>query len=97
MTTALKDFFVRRTPKISLVGVILRAESGFSRTIVGKSTFRTNNNTDSANFRYTANKKYRLYYERNASESRLALALKYAFPHLIQNILLLKLNEMLFS
>ena len=26
-----KSFFVRRTPKVRLVGVVLRAESGFSR------------------------------------------------------------------
>ena len=65
----------------------------FYRTSAAKSTFRTQNGTDSANFRYTENKKYRSYHVRNvfnrASESLLASALKYAFPHLIRNILLL--------
>ena len=46
------------------------------RTSGGKSTFRTQNDTDSANFRYRENKKYRSYHVR-----------KYAFPHLMRNIL----------
>ena len=33
----------------------------FYRTSAGKSTFRTQNDNDSANFRYTANKKYHSY------------------------------------
>ena len=45
-------FFVRRTPKVRLVGVIFCAESWFSRT---------QNYTDSANYRYTANKKNRSF------------------------------------
>ena len=47
----------------------------FYRTSSGKSTFRAQNDTDSANFRYRANKKY------------------HWFPHLIQNILFLHLNQ----
>ena len=90
---------MRRIAKVSLVGVILRAESRFSRTSARKSTVRTQNDTDSANFRYTANKKYRSYHVRNVfnrvSESRLALALKYAFPHLERNILLLNSFKMI--
>ena len=63
-----KIFYVRRTPKVSLVGVILRAEIWFSRTSAGKfevcvkPTFRMQNDTNSANFRYIANKKYRSYH-----------------------------------
>ena len=65
-------YFVRCIPKVSQAGVVLRAESSFSvhlkfhRTSPGKSTFRTQNDTDSANFRYTANEKYhyRTWYER---------------------------------
>ena len=41
-------YFVRYIPKVSRVGVVLRA---------GKSTFRTQNDTDCANFRYTVDKK----------------------------------------
>ena len=37
----------------------------FSRTSPGKSTFRTQNDTNSANFWYTANKKYPSYHVRN--------------------------------
>ena len=51
-----KKFFVCCTPKVCLVGVILHAESSFYHTSAGKSTFRTQNDTDSANFRYTAKK-----------------------------------------
>ena len=120
--------FVRRTPKVSRVGIVLRAESWFSRTSAvkfpvcgkwkqtwkfyltsaGKSTFRAQNDTDKPNIRCTANKKYRLYHVRNVlnrasksrrgprrhgsfvspqPSSRLVLALIYAFPHLIRNIL----------
>ena len=81
-TLSWKPFFVRRTPKVSLVGIFLRVKSLFSRssavrissvrkikatlkfyrTSAGKSIFRTQNDTDSANFRYTANKKYRSYH-----------------------------------
>ena len=39
------------------------------------------NDTNSANIRYTANKKYRSYQVRTRS------CVKYAFPHLIRNIL----------
>ena len=76
-------FFVRRTAKVCIVGIVLRTESWFSlitavkccvqiiwinlkfyHTSAGK-TFRTQNDTDSANFWYTANKKYRSYHVRN--------------------------------
>ena len=50
-----KLFFIRCTPKVSLVGVVLRTESLFSRTSAKKSTFRTQNGIDSTNYRYTAN------------------------------------------
>ena len=43
----------------------LSAYFKFYRNSVGKLTFRAQNNTDSANFRYTANKKYRSYHVRN--------------------------------
>ena len=126
------DFFARLAPKISLVGVVLRAESRFSHTsavifpLWETSTSRTQNDTNWAKlkkeyaeyvpklhhkfwlkldglfiseltspyksrvitssiyckFRYTANKKYRSYQVRNVFQR--ALALKYAFPHLIQ-------------
>ena len=56
-----KIFFVLCTLKVSLAGIVLHEESWFSRTSAGKSTFCTLNDTDSANFRYTANKKYRSY------------------------------------
>ena len=50
-----KYLFVRCTSKDSLLDVVLRAESWFSvhlkfsRTSAGKSTFRMQNDTDSAN------------------------------------------------
>ena len=62
-----KYFFVRRTSKVILVCVALRAKSWFSRTstvkfwVCGKSTFRTQNGTESANFWYKANKNIVLY------------------------------------
>ena len=49
-------FFVRCIPKVRWVGVILRVESWFSRTSVGKSTFRKQNETNKANFRCTLDK-----------------------------------------
>ena len=70
---------------------LLRAKSWFFSTSAGKSTFSTQNDADSANFRYTADKRNRSYHVRRYEESRplsrLALALKYALPHLIRNIL----------
>ena len=48
-------FFVHHTSNVNLVGVVLCVEKF---KVGGKSTFRTQNDTDSANFRYTANKKY---------------------------------------
>ena len=57
-----KSTFVRRTPKVSFVGVVLRAESLFSRTsavkfqVCGKSAFGMQNETDKANFKCTADK-----------------------------------------
>ena len=71
------------------------AEKSTYRTSAEKSTFRTQNETDLASYRLSSNKKNRSYHVRNvlnrADESRqgprFALALKYAFPHLIRNIL----------
>ena len=57
-------FFVRYIPKVSRIDVVLRAQSWFSahlkfyRTNPGKSTFRTQNDTDKANFQFAADKKY---------------------------------------
>ena len=57
-----KHLFIRLTPKVSLVGVVLRAQTWFSehlkfyRTSAGKSTFHTQNDTDKANFRCKADK-----------------------------------------
>ena len=69
----------------------MRTNLKFYGTGAGKSSFRMINDTVSANFQYTANKKYRSFHVRNVfpggSELRLALALKYAFPHLIWNVL----------
>ena len=70
--------FVRLTPKVSLVGIVLRAESWFVDGLfkfsahlkfygisAGKSSYRSQNDTDSTNFRYTANKQNRSYHVRN--------------------------------
>ena len=57
-------FFVRCISKVSRVYVVLHAESVFSthlkfyRTRAKKSTFRTQNDTDKANFRCTADKNH---------------------------------------
>ena len=62
---------IRRKLEVSFVSVVLRAESWFDahlkfyHTSAGKSTFRTQNDTDKATFRYTANKKYLSYHVRN--------------------------------
>ena len=55
------NYFVRRTPKVSLVGKILsvrkiKTNLKFPRTSAGKSTFRTQKDTENANFRCTADK-----------------------------------------
>ena len=42
----------------------------FYRTSSGKSSFRTQNDTDKANFPYTANKKYRSYFKARASRDK---------------------------
>ena len=60
---ARERFFVRCLPEVIRVGVVLRAESGFSAhlkfycTSAGKSTFRAQNDTGKANFRCTVDKK----------------------------------------
>ena len=64
------SFFVRKVNFPALVGKILsvrKIETNLKcyRTIAGNSTFRMQNDTDSTNFRYKANKKYRLYHVRN--------------------------------
>ena len=59
-------FFVRCIPKVSRVGLVLRVEIRFSahlkfyRTGAGKETFHTRNDTDKANFRFTAEKNFLL-------------------------------------
>ena len=43
----------------------IKSNLKFYRTSAGKSTFRTQNDTDKANFGYTTNKEYCSYYVRN--------------------------------
>ena len=60
-----KIFFVRCAPKVGLVGIVFRVESLFSCTSAEKlyvceklkQAFRTQVDTNLANYRYTANKK----------------------------------------
>ena len=78
-----KLIFLHQCDKILSV-LKIKTNFKFFRTSAGKSTFRMQNDTDSANLRYTANKKYRSCHERKAYFNARA---SFAFPHLIQNIL----------
>ena len=49
----------------------------FYRTSAGKSTFRTQNDTNSNTFRYAANKKYRSYRVWNAFDTKYSLLWSY--------------------
>ena len=76
-------FWIRQGPTKCVLG----AKSWFSHTcavkfyLCGKSTFRTQNDTDWANFRYTKNEKYHSYHVRNdfLSPVHLKLALSVTF------------------
>ena len=86
-----KDFLSPVHWKLAFSVSFCVRKADFSALVREKSTLRTQNDTDSANFRCTAIKKYHSYHVWNVfnrvSEPRLALALKYAFPHLVQIIL----------
>ena len=105
-----KSFFVRRKLKVSLFGIVLRAENWFSHTsavkfkvcgklkqiynftvLVRENQLPARRTTPTRLTIGIQRTKKSFVYVRNvfnrASEARLALALKYAFTHLIRNIL----------